>query len=64
MNDHASPSSDAIAAAFPHTVLERVNGTPGREDIDDAQEIVLNRRKHHGPPMRKAPLRPQCVDDL
>ena len=38
MNNHASPSSDAIAAAFPHTVLERVNGTPGREDIDDAQE--------------------------
>ena len=38
MNDHASPSSDAITAAFPHTVLERVNGTPGREDIDDAQE--------------------------
>ena len=38
MNDHASPSSDAIAAAFPHTVLERINGTPGREDIDDAQE--------------------------
>ena len=38
MNDHASPSSDAIAAAFPHTVLERVNGTPGREEIDDAQE--------------------------
>ena len=38
MNDHASPSSDAIAAAFPHTVLERLNGTPGRVDIDDAQE--------------------------
>ena len=38
MNDHASPSSDAIAAAFPHTVLERIHGTPGRVDIDDAQE--------------------------
>ena len=38
MNDHASPSSDAIAAAFPHAVLERVNGTLGRANIDDAQE--------------------------
>ena len=38
MNDHASLSSDAIAAAFPHTVLERVNGTTGRKYIDDAQE--------------------------
>ena len=35
MNDS---SSDAIAAVFPHTVLERINGTPGRDDIDDAQE--------------------------
>ena len=38
MNDHANPSADAIASAFPHTVLERIHGTPGCVDIDDAQE--------------------------
>ena len=38
MNDHASPSSNAIESAFPHTVLERIHGTLGRVDIDDAQE--------------------------
>ena len=38
MNDHANPSADAIASAFPHTVLERIHGTLGRVDIDDAQE--------------------------
>ena len=38
MNDHANPSSNTITSAFPHTVLERIHGTPGRVDIDDAQE--------------------------
>ena len=32
------PSADGIAAAFPHTILEKINGTPSRIDIDDAQE--------------------------
>ena len=32
------PSSDGIAAAFPHKILEKINGTPSRIDIDDAQE--------------------------
>ena len=32
------PSSDVITAAFPHTILEKINGTPSRIDIDDAQE--------------------------
>ena len=33
-----NPSADAIASAFPHTVLGRIHGTPGRIDIDNAQE--------------------------
>ena len=32
------PSADRIAAAFPHNILEKINGTPSRIDIDDAQE--------------------------
>ena len=32
------PSSDGIAAAFPHKILEKINGTPSRTDIEDAQE--------------------------
>ena len=32
------PSADGIAAAFPHKILEKINGTPSRIDIDDAQE--------------------------
>ena len=32
------PSADGIAAAFPHKILENINGTPSRIDIDDAQE--------------------------
>ena len=31
-------SADGIEAAFPHTILEKINGTPSRIDIDDAQE--------------------------
>ena len=31
-------SADGIAAAFPHTILEKINGTPSRIDIDDTQE--------------------------
>ena len=40
MNDYGGgmPSADGIAAAFPHTILEKINGTPSRIDIDDAQE--------------------------
>ena len=32
------PSADGIAAAFPHKILENINGTPIWIDIDDAQE--------------------------
>ena len=32
------PSADGIAAAFPHTNLDKINGTPSRIDIDNAQE--------------------------
>ena len=32
------PFADGIAAAFTHTILENINGTPSRIDINDAQE--------------------------
>ena len=32
------PSADGIAAALPHKILEKINETPIRIDIDDAQE--------------------------
>ena len=32
------PSADGISAAFPHKILDKINGTPSRIDIDDAQE--------------------------
>ena len=32
------PSADGIAAAFPHTILEKINGTPSCINIDDVQE--------------------------
>ena len=40
MNDYGGgmPSADGIVAAFPHKILEKINGTPSRIDIDDAQE--------------------------
>ena len=40
MNDYGGgmPSADGIAVAFPHKILEKINGTPSRIDIDDAQE--------------------------
>ena len=40
MNDYGGgmPSADGIAAEFPHKILEKINGTPIRIDIDDAQE--------------------------
>ena len=40
MNDYGGGmlSADIIAAAFLHKILERINGTPSRIDIDDAQE--------------------------
>ena len=31
-------SADGIAAAFPHTTLKKINGTPSRIDINDSQE--------------------------
>ena len=31
------PSAEGIAAAFPHTILEKINGTPSCINIDDAQ---------------------------
>ena len=39
MNDYGGgmPSTDGIAAAFPHKILEKINGTPSRIDIDDAK---------------------------
>ena len=40
MNNYGggSPSAEGIAAAFPHTILEKINGTPSHIDIDNAQE--------------------------
>ena len=40
MNDYKGgiPSADGIAAAFLHKILEKINGTPSRIDIEDAQE--------------------------
>ena len=32
------PSADRIAASFPHNIFKKINGTPSRIDIDDAQE--------------------------
>ena len=32
------PSVDGIAAAFPHKILEKINDTQSRIDIEDAQE--------------------------
>ena len=31
-------SADGIAASFPHKILKKINGTPSRIDIDNAQE--------------------------
>ena len=46
------PSAEGIAAAFPHTILENINGTPSRIDIDDAQgkqtENVASRTSTRG----------------
>ena len=40
MNNYGGgmPSADRIAAAFPHKIPKKINGTPSRIDIDDAQE--------------------------
>ena len=48
MNNYGGgmPSADGISAAFPHTILEKINGTPSRIDVDNAQENqieMLNR---------------------
>ena len=55
MNDYGGgmPSADGIAAAFLHKILKKINGTPSRIDIDDAQE---NRQKmrHHELPQGEA----------
>ena len=36
--DGRMPSADGIAAAFPHKILKKINVTPSRIDIGDAQE--------------------------
>ena len=40
MNNYGGgmPSAGGIAAAFPHKILKKINGTPSLIDIDDAQE--------------------------
>ena len=40
MNNYGGgiPSTDVIEAAFPHKILENINGTPICIDIYDAQE--------------------------
>ena len=40
MNNYGGriPSAYRIAAAFPHKILEKINGTPSRINIDDAKE--------------------------
>ena len=40
MNNYGGgmPSADGIAAAFPHTILGKINVTTSCIDIDDAQE--------------------------
>ena len=40
MNDYGGGmlSADGIAAAFPHKILEKINVTPSRIDIDYTQE--------------------------
>ena len=40
MNDYRGgiTSADGIAAAFPHKILEKINGKLSCNDIDDAQE--------------------------
>ena len=40
MNDYGGgmPSADGIAATFLHKILENINGTPSRIEIDDAKE--------------------------
>ena len=43
------PSADGIAAAFPHKILEKINGTPSRIDIDAAQEKQTEMRHHNHP---------------
>ena len=43
------PSADRIAAAFPHKIVEKINGTPSRIDIDDAQEKQTEMRHHNLP---------------
>ena len=59
MNDYGGgmPSADGIAAAFPNKIPEKINGTPSRIDIDNAQE---NRQKmrHHDLPQEEA----ACMD--
>ena len=40
MNNYGGgiPSAGGIAAAFPHKILENINDTPSRIDIDNAKE--------------------------
>ena len=43
------PSADGVVAEFPHTILEKINGTPSRIDINDAQES-RHKMLHHDLP--------------
>ena len=47
------PSADGIAAAFTHTIIENINRTPSRININDAQEKQTE-MMHHDLPQREA----------
>ena len=47
------PSADRIAVAFPHTTLDKINGTPSRIVIDDAQKNQTE-MLHHELPQEEA----------
>ena len=51
MNDYGGgmPSTDRISAEFLHKILEKINGTPSRIDIGDAQENIQKIRHHELP---------------
>ena len=53
MNNHGGgmPSADGIAAVFMHKILEKINDTPSRMDIDNAQQQKI---RHHDLPQGEA----------
>ena len=40
-------SADGIAAAFPNKILEKINGTPSRIDIDNSQLVTAGHWRHN-----------------